>query len=262
MLSLTMLITQMKSYVPSFLNKPSCLQLHDDEYLLQIDEDAMEEIDIGGRLSKKIGATWSSGKKDWAIEDSNSKSLSGKQTTMKTLNWTKEFDVNQRLFAMMALTEVEKIDWRWVNPAIDRNKVIIEDWVDSDDEETYVSESQKETAFNSENSETSFENRSPNNQNSVGQESRTKGLGNKWEDQSRRRSQGLALIDSGCFGSFMTGDKDKLSDFKEFKMSSDKKWISTKRQKTKLKRPKLRHGMERLCKSRPKVQKCQSQSQY
>ncbi|GJS50668.1 hypothetical protein Tco_0624030 [Tanacetum coccineum] len=40
-----------------------------------------------------------------------------------------------------------------------RNKVIIEDWVDSDDEETDVSESQKETAFNSENSETSFENR-------------------------------------------------------------------------------------------------------
>ncbi|GJT82674.1 hypothetical protein Tco_1057016 [Tanacetum coccineum] len=63
--------------------------------------------------------------------------------------------------------------------AIDRNKVIIEDWVDSDDEETDVSESQKETVFNSENSETSFENRSPNSQNSVGQESRTKGLGNK-----------------------------------------------------------------------------------
>ncbi|GJT01188.1 retrovirus-related pol polyprotein from transposon TNT 1-94 [Tanacetum coccineum] len=63
--------------------------------------------------------------------------------------------------------------------AIDRNKVIIEDWVDSDDEETDVSESQKETAFNSENSETSFENRSPNSQNSVGQETRTKGLGNK-----------------------------------------------------------------------------------
>ncbi|GKB37936.1 hypothetical protein Tco_0882878 [Tanacetum coccineum] len=37
--------------------------------------------------------------------------------------------------------------------AIDRNKVIIEDWVDSDDEETDVSESQKETAFNTENSE-------------------------------------------------------------------------------------------------------------
>ncbi|GJY77927.1 hypothetical protein Tco_0483728 [Tanacetum coccineum] len=38
---------------------------------------------------------------------------------------------------------------------------------------------QKKTVFNSENSETSFENKSPNSQNSVGQESRTKGLGNK-----------------------------------------------------------------------------------
>ncbi|GJX33600.1 ribonuclease H-like domain-containing protein [Tanacetum coccineum] len=94
------------------------------------------------------------------------------------------------------------------------NKVIIEDWVDSDDEETDVSESQKETAFNSENSETSFENRSPNNQNSVGQESRTKGTGTT--GAIRRRSQGHASYDSGCSGS-MTGDKDKLSDFKEFK---------------------------------------------
>ncbi|GJZ13323.1 ribonuclease H-like domain-containing protein [Tanacetum coccineum] len=48
-------------------------------------------------------------------------------------------------------------------PEIDRNKVIIEDWVDSDDEETVLnsSEIQKKTVFNSENSETSFENRYP-----------------------------------------------------------------------------------------------------
>ncbi|GJZ62591.1 ribonuclease H-like domain-containing protein [Tanacetum coccineum] len=46
-------------------------------------------------------------------------------------------------------------------PEIDRNKVIIEDWVDSDDEETALnfSEIQKKTVLNSENSETSFENR-------------------------------------------------------------------------------------------------------
>ncbi|GJT19593.1 putative ribonuclease H-like domain-containing protein [Tanacetum coccineum] len=45
-------------------------------------------------------------------------------------------------------------------PEIDRNKVIIEDWVDSDDEETDLnfSEIQKKTVVNSENSETSFEN--------------------------------------------------------------------------------------------------------
>ncbi|GJV92719.1 putative ribonuclease H-like domain-containing protein [Tanacetum coccineum] len=66
-------------------------------------------------------------------------------------------------------------------PEIDRNKVIIEDWVDSDDEETVLnsSETQKKTVFNSENSETSFENRSPSSQNSVGQESRKTGFGNK-----------------------------------------------------------------------------------
>ncbi|GJR66096.1 ribonuclease H-like domain-containing protein [Tanacetum coccineum] len=66
-------------------------------------------------------------------------------------------------------------------PEIDRNKVIIEDWVDSDDEETVLnsSEIQKKTVLNSENSETSFENRSPSSQNSVGQGSRKTGLGHK-----------------------------------------------------------------------------------
>ncbi|GJX21883.1 putative ribonuclease H-like domain-containing protein [Tanacetum coccineum] len=73
-------------------------------------------------------------------------------------------------------------------PEIDRNKVIIEDWVDSDDEETDFSEIQKKTVFNSENSETSFENKysetsfenkSPNSQNSVGQGSRKMGVGHK-----------------------------------------------------------------------------------
>ncbi|GJS21535.1 ribonuclease H-like domain-containing protein [Tanacetum coccineum] len=66
-------------------------------------------------------------------------------------------------------------------PEIDRNKVIIEDWVDSDDEETVLntSEIQKKTVSNSENSETSFENRSPSSQNSVGQVSRKTGFGHK-----------------------------------------------------------------------------------
>ncbi|GJV40040.1 RNA-directed DNA polymerase, eukaryota, reverse transcriptase zinc-binding domain protein [Tanacetum coccineum] len=66
-------------------------------------------------------------------------------------------------------------------PEIDRNKVIIEDWVDSDDEETVLNflEIQKKTVLNSENSETSFENRSPKSQDSVGQGSRKKGLGHK-----------------------------------------------------------------------------------
>ncbi|GJT26735.1 ribonuclease H-like domain-containing protein [Tanacetum coccineum] len=56
------------------------------------------------------------------------------------------------------------------NPEIDRNKVIIEDWVDSDDEETVLNSSvtTKQTVLNSENNATSFENRSPRSQGSFG----------------------------------------------------------------------------------------------
>ncbi|GJW06919.1 putative ribonuclease H-like domain-containing protein [Tanacetum coccineum] len=121
-----------------------------------------------------------------------------------------------------------------VQPEIDRIS-IIEDWVDSDDEETDVSEIQKNTVFSTENSKISFENKSPNSQHSIGQESRTKGLGNKGgpltkevllsqsstyngkdEKASKRDLKDYAFIDSGCSGKY-AGDKDKLSDFKEFK---------------------------------------------
>ncbi|GJU82469.1 reverse transcriptase domain-containing protein [Tanacetum coccineum] len=80
-------------------------------------------------------------------------------------------------------------------PEIDRNKVIIEDWVDSDDEETDLnfSEIQKKTVVNSENSETSFENRSPNSQTSVGQGSRKKGLGHK-RGLSRKKISKIMLL--------------------------------------------------------------------
>ncbi|GJU65125.1 putative ribonuclease H-like domain-containing protein [Tanacetum coccineum] len=63
------------------------------------------------------------------------------------------------------------------NPEIDRNKVIIEDWVGSDDEETVLNSSvnTKQTVLNSENNATSFENRSPRSQGSFGQGSRRQG---------------------------------------------------------------------------------------
>ncbi|GJR90753.1 putative ribonuclease H-like domain-containing protein [Tanacetum coccineum] len=99
---------------------------------------------------------------------------------------------------------------------------MIEDWVDSDDEEIVLNslEIQKEIVLNSENSETSFENKSPSSQNSVGQGSRKTGLGHKWGKlcygNPEEDLKDYAIIDSGCSGS-MTGDKDKLSDFKEFK---------------------------------------------
>ncbi|GKA39025.1 putative ribonuclease H-like domain-containing protein [Tanacetum coccineum] len=58
---------------------------------------------------------------------------------------------------------------KWTNASVTSNT--------NNDEETDVQKVKKKLLLNSENSETSFENRSPNSQNSVGQESRIKGTG-------------------------------------------------------------------------------------
>ncbi|GJZ95331.1 ribonuclease H-like domain-containing protein [Tanacetum coccineum] len=133
---------------------------HDDEDLLQIDEDAMEEIDIlwqEKRPTKQITSTY---QYNYAPPRAN-----------VSFTGIDELAIRNKV--------VNQEKTKSSQPEIDRNKVIIEDWVDSDDEETDVTESQKETVFNTENSEESFKNRSPNSQNRVGQESRIKGLGNK-----------------------------------------------------------------------------------
>ncbi|GJT75680.1 ribonuclease H-like domain-containing protein [Tanacetum coccineum] len=94
-------------------------------------------------------------------------------------------------------------------------------WVDSDDEETDVSESQKETAFNSENSETSFENRSPNSQNSFGQESRTKGLGNKGGTARSRVPQAvLSRSTDGSYYPRMDNRRPRISSYSPSSRSS------------------------------------------
>ncbi|GJT04151.1 hypothetical protein Tco_0838613 [Tanacetum coccineum] len=82
----------------------------------------------------------------------------------------------------------------------DRNKVIIEDWVDSDDEEVPlgVSEIKKQTVLKS---ETSSENKSPRSKDSFGQRSRGRGLG--YRDGKGNPEEELkdhAIIDSGCSG--------------------------------------------------------------
>ncbi|GJV48837.1 putative ribonuclease H-like domain-containing protein [Tanacetum coccineum] len=150
-----------------------------------------------------------------------------------------------------------------VKSNIDRNKLIIEDWVDSDDEKAplRVSEIKKQTVLNS---ETSSENKSPRSKDSFSQRSRRRGLGCRdgklcfvcyspdhfikdviyMKEISKdpknltignKKDQGFkimleytivgnpeeelkdhAIIDSGCSGS-MTGDKNKLSDFKDYK---------------------------------------------
>ncbi|GJT43097.1 putative ribonuclease H-like domain-containing protein [Tanacetum coccineum] len=114
---------------------------YDVEDLLQIDEDAMEEIDIRwqvamitarirkfmrktGRpidLKPKNGITFdksmifelangSQEKKTVALKNSNSKPW-WKQTTLKILIWTRILDAEPVTYAMMALTGVEQDDW-------------------------------------------------------------------------------------------------------------------------------------------------------
>ncbi|GJU94592.1 hypothetical protein Tco_1319348 [Tanacetum coccineum] len=85
-----------------FAQQASMPTTHDDEDLLQIDEDAMEEIDI--RWQSKISVME---KKIVAIEDSNSKALVATNNN-EEIDWTKEFDTEPVIFAMMALTELEE----------------------------------------------------------------------------------------------------------------------------------------------------------
>ncbi|GJW17497.1 putative ribonuclease H-like domain-containing protein [Tanacetum coccineum] len=271
-----------------FAQQASMPTTHDDEDLLQIDEDAMEEIDIRwqvamitarirkfmrktGRpidLKQRMGSLLTSQRLNALIV----KTFSGGQPVpiaYRTLLRTRHQPHYGPLprppvpvtFAMMALTELEEDDW---SMEIDAEPVHFgQDGLGfgvesssskesdnssgiqfavsllsklskakdsmqylpptSDDEETALnfSEIQKKTVLNSENSETSYENRSPNSQNSVGQGSRKKGLGHKGGKtcfgNPEEDLKDYAIIDSGCSGS-MTGDKDKLSDFKEFKV--------------------------------------------
>ncbi|GJS06648.1 putative ribonuclease H-like domain-containing protein [Tanacetum coccineum] len=121
-----------------FAQQASMPTTHDDEDLLQIDEDAMEEIDIRwqvamitarirkfmrktGRpidLKPKNGITFDKnnrangrlGKEVVAIEDSKPKAW-WQTDNNEDIDWTKEFDAEPVTFAMMALTELKVDDW-------------------------------------------------------------------------------------------------------------------------------------------------------
>ncbi|GJX86470.1 putative ribonuclease H-like domain-containing protein [Tanacetum coccineum] len=103
-----------------FAQQASMPTTHDDEDLLQIDEDAMEEIDIRWQLWLGINARMDkeenrangrNEKRILAIEDSNSKKPWVATDNNEDIDWTKEFDAEPVTFAMMALTEVEQDDW-------------------------------------------------------------------------------------------------------------------------------------------------------
>ncbi|GJY03095.1 hypothetical protein Tco_0361247 [Tanacetum coccineum] len=90
-------------------------------YLLQIDEDAMEEIDIRWQVAmitarirkfmRKTGRSIDLKPKNGITFDKfNSKSLVGTDNN-EDIDWTKEFDAEPVTYAMMALTGVEQDDW-------------------------------------------------------------------------------------------------------------------------------------------------------
>ncbi|GJT57049.1 ribonuclease H-like domain-containing protein [Tanacetum coccineum] len=84
------------------------------------------------------------------------------------------------------------------------NKVIIEDWVDSDDEEVSLgfSKIKKQTVLKS---ETSSENKSPRSKDIFGQRSRRRGLGYR-DGQSRKELKDHAIIES-AFGNDPKGGR-------------------------------------------------------
>ncbi|GKA03082.1 hypothetical protein Tco_0675863 [Tanacetum coccineum] len=188
---------------------------HDYEYLLQIDKDAMKKLDIMWGCGGGPRANGRQEKKTVAIEDSNSKALVATDNN-EDIDWTKEFDAEPTTFAMMALTEVEKDDWS-MEFGIAEQCPFGQDglggfcWSNKDDD-TPVSllNGYKTHRFTKQSKQ-------------CGQESRTKRHGNKgskslhlFDTIPEEDLKDYAIIDSGCSGS-MTGDKDKLSDFKEFK---------------------------------------------
>ncbi|GJU07747.1 hypothetical protein Tco_1124177 [Tanacetum coccineum] len=177
----TVFLTQMNSYFPFFAQQASMLTTHGLEGgergeegrkrpVCKLNEDAMEEIDIRSK-AHAIGQD-GLGDFDWSNKaDDAPVSLALMATNSERKGIQSSTSPTGTIIPPRANVSFTGIDELAI-----RNKSY---WVDSDDEETDISESQKETVFNTENSEESFENRSPKSQNSVGQESRTKGLGNK-----------------------------------------------------------------------------------
>ncbi|GKB40990.1 putative reverse transcriptase domain-containing protein, partial [Tanacetum coccineum] len=115
-------LSRMNSYMFFFAQTSIYAYNSDDEDLLQIDEDAMEEIDIRWQVAmitarirkfakyQENRANDRKEKKIMAIEDSNSKALEATDNN-EDIDWTKEFDAKPVTFAMMALTELEENDW-------------------------------------------------------------------------------------------------------------------------------------------------------
>ncbi|GJY31513.1 hypothetical protein Tco_0415008 [Tanacetum coccineum] len=93
-----------------FAQQASMPETHDDEDLLQIDDDAMEEMECKFAKYQANRANGSKEKRIVPIEDSNSKALVAKDSQGE-IDWTKEFDDEPVTFAMVALNGIEEDDW-------------------------------------------------------------------------------------------------------------------------------------------------------
>ncbi|GJV21988.1 ribonuclease H-like domain-containing protein [Tanacetum coccineum] len=130
---------------------------------------------------------------DWSMEF-DAEHVHFGQDGLGDFDWSNKADDTPVSLALMATNSENELaieirsliqeNTKSSQPEIDRNKVIIEDWVDNDEEETVLnsSEIQKKTVLNLENSGIIFRiTRSPSavSQKSVGQGSRKTGLGHK-----------------------------------------------------------------------------------
>ncbi|GJY70407.1 putative ribonuclease H-like domain-containing protein [Tanacetum coccineum] len=204
-----------------------------------------QENRANGRQEKRIVA----------IEDSNSKALVATDNN-EDIDWTKEFDAEPVTLAMMALTEVEQ-DWSHRVSLIQRftsgkdESTARPKWTrtvpsKSTADVFYQGTARPKVPHATTKTQENCENLLGKEGSSVGSQGSTsttvqetamiksnqtwRPKGNyldsvnrnngsytlKQFEAIRERSKDYAIIDSGCSGS-MTGDKDKLSDFKEFK---------------------------------------------
>ncbi|GJT35254.1 putative ribonuclease H-like domain-containing protein [Tanacetum coccineum] len=146
-----------------------------DDWSIEIDAD---HVDLG---QDGLGVF------DWSEEADNAPVALTLMATSSTDSSNSEYLTSQYIYATRAdvaftgmmrddLIKNKEQTQNTVKSNTDRNKVIIEDWVDSDDEEVPLGflEIKKQTVLKS---ETSSENKSPRSKDSFGQRSRRRGLG-------------------------------------------------------------------------------------
>ncbi|GJR37465.1 hypothetical protein Tco_1213149 [Tanacetum coccineum] len=224
-----------------FSQQASVPTTHDDEDLLQIDEDAMKEIDIRwqvamitarirkfmrktGRpidLKPKNGITFDKAngrqeKKIVAIDVSNSKALVATDNN-EEIDWTKEFDAKPVTFAMMALTELEEDDW---SLEFDADHVHFgQDGLGDFDWSNIADDTSVSLALMATNSEVqgTQDQSGTTSKGEFEHSNLLRNLGTASQEAILKKISRLCIIEGLSWE--YDGDKEKLSDFNEFQSS-------------------------------------------